>query len=151
MRCRHYKSSRVHWKTYSGNQPQVLFCIVLKYSQLCFDLVWHTSETPFSISSLTHTGVVCERRIVLLSRKQSSLTFENTPHWPRASSNGRWKGDFCGPWKSLWNLQCPIRLSQAPSLRTLRYLSSCHLSQCEECNQMQMPPTCVRFLHTHSL
>lgn len=48
------------------------------------------------------------------------------------------RGTSAVPWKSLWNLQSPIRSSQAPSLRALKYLSSCLLSQCEECNQMQM-------------
>lgn len=39
-----------------------------------------------------------------------------------------------------WNLQCPISSSQTPSLRALQYLSSRPLLQCEECNQMQIPP-----------
>lgn len=64
---------------------------------------------------------------------------------------GHERGTSAAPWKSVWNLQSLIRSGQAPSLRTRKYLSSCLLSQSEECNQMQMPPSYVQFSVTHSL
>lgn len=131
----------------------IVLAAVLKLSSMrCCDLVWENFQTqvgPLLIFCIIHWGCMWK---AYGSADYKAKLITLWKHTSLAKGLIKWGDErvtAVAPWKSLWNLQCPIRSSQAPSLRARQYLSSCLLSQCEECNQMQMPP-CVCSILTHT-
>lgn len=124
------------WQTYSGNQTQVLFCTLLKYSELCCDLVWHKSETPFSISSLTHWGCVWKTDRSTEQKAKLINLWKHTSLAKRPHQMGDERGTFvalgkaCGirsapsGWARL-HLSGPYGISAAATFHNVRNVIKC--------------------------